>query len=303
MGETSISHISHAVSPRWYICLPFQLGFSLLHILIEKKKKKTPINEVYLTKGQTRISHFPFITTSDIILILCSSLALQWSLPAWGRESLALHTHESQTATALRLTPGPLQITKLRPQIIFLKFAFMKMWSYFIFLCRRTLLIVPEIQVSNADMKKRLLKYNSCNTCNYKHDAYQYHLCNGYLWIPVDNNAKMWVRNALLSSYSPYLPQSMSGEDLVCIIFCYGLCHENEASGNSFPSEEGKRGRSRNWILQTIFSTLDGTCWYYYEYFIIECRLQNKYIYIYFFFKEMCMLKMFMSKILCQLHM
>lgn len=107
-------------------------------------------------------------------------------------------------------------------------------------------------------IRKRLLKCNSCNTCNAEHDAYQYQLCNWYLWIPVDNDAKMWVRNVLFSSYSPSLPQSMSGEDLVCIIFCYGFCHENEASGYSFPSEESEKGRSRNWIPQTIFRTLDG---------------------------------------------
>lgn len=52
--------------------------------------------------------------------------------------------------------------------------------------------------------------------------------------------------DGLFSSYSPYLPQSMSGEDLVCIIFCYGLCYENEASGYSFPSEEIDKVRRRN---------------------------------------------------------
>lgn len=48
-------------------------------------------------------------------------------------------------------------------------------------------------------------------------------------------------------------------EKTVSIIHCCGLCHENEASGYSFPSEESQKTRSRNWILQTLFRTLEGT--------------------------------------------
>lgn len=64
--------------------------------------------------------------------------------------------------------------------------------------CNRISLFSAELfwsclkYISVLQIWKKLLKCDSCNTWNAEYAAYQYHLCNWYLWIPVDNNAKMW---------------------------------------------------------------------------------------------------------------